>query len=49
MKSILRKLVDDRVLDVELLNEGKAVKLMEWCDEYFSTVLNKDEFRQFID
>jgi hypothetical protein len=45
-ESILDKLANDSVVEVELLTDRTLLTVWEACDRYFYTVLSRDQVRQ---
>jgi len=47
-KTILQRLEDERVFDIEIVDANRGVRIGECCDIYFYDLLNKSEFGKLI-
>lgn len=46
MKTILEKLSDARVFDIDFKKESNKIEFREGCDDFFFLELTKDEVKQ---
>ena len=47
-KAILKRLEDEKIFEVEIMDANRSVRIRECCDVYFYDLLNKSEFGKLI-